>query len=307
MASRSHKITRRRRPAAASRRSLRLGLWNSIQRANKRAQHRSNQRTWKRQGLTSIQAAIADTYDEDYSLPTGQLVLRSFLALLLLIPSAISTLALFTITEHTGDSSFWINIAQSRPFLFFGVGCFLMLGWFYSRLFSSFFLYLYVLGHELTHVTFIYLCGGKVSGFNVTLEGGYVMTNKSNILIALSPYFVPFWSCIVVALSMCLRLFWNIPYQDDILYLIVGATWTFHLSYTVWMIPRDQPDLKENGTFFSLVIIYLANVLLLATMLCIVPGGLSFQSYAVHWVSLFSHFMEFTEILVRKVALLTQG
>ena len=40
------------------------------------------------------------------------------------------------------------------------------------------------------------------------------------------------------------------------------------MLWTLWMIPRDQPDLKENGTFLSLVVIYLANVLLLVALLC---------------------------------------
>lgn len=294
MSHRARKSTHRRRTHGAARRAQRPSLWESIQGANKRAHQRANQRSWRRQGLTSVHAAIADTYDDDYSLPTMQLIVRSFLALLLILPSAISTIALFSITDHTGDSSFWFNLLKSRPFLFFAVGAFLMSGWFYSKLLSSFFLYLYVLGHELTHVIFIYLCGGKVSGFNVTLEGGYVMTNKSNILIALSPYFIPFWSFILLGISGILRLFWDIPYHDYALYLGIGATWTFHLAWTIWMIPRDQPDLKENGTFFSLVIIYLANVLLLAGMLCVVPGGLNFKSYAIHWVSLMSNAIDFS-------------
>ncbi|MFD2159429.1 hypothetical protein ACFSW8_11000 [Rubritalea tangerina] len=302
MSSRARKPQRRRRSHGAARRAQRPSLWESIQGANKRAHQRANQRAWRRQGLTSVRAAIADTYEDDFSLPTGQLILRSILALLLLIPSAISTLALFTITEHTGNNHFWMDIARSRPFLFFAVGCFLMIGWFYSRLFTNFFLYLYVLGHELTHVIFIYLCGGRVSGFQVTLDGGYVMTNKSNVLIALSPYFVPFWSFIVLLISGILRLFWDIPYHDYALYLAIGATWTFHLAYTIWMIPRDQPDLKENGTFFSLVIIYLANVLLLAAMLCLVPGGLNFQSYAAHWISLGSHLLDFSQGLLHHLS-----
>jgi hypothetical protein len=48
----------------------------------------------------------------------------------------------------------------------------------------------------------------------------------------------------------------------------MGITWTFHMLWTLWMIPRDQPDLRENGTFLSLVIITLANVLILAALLC---------------------------------------
>ncbi len=285
-------MSRRARKTTPRLRAQRPSLWESFQGANRRAHQRANQRAGIRCRLTSVHAAIADTYEDDYSLPTGQLIWRSLLALLLVIPSAISSIALFTISDHAAHNHFWTDLTSSRPFLFFSVGCFLMIGWFYSKLLSIFFLYLYVLGHELTHVIFIYLCGGKASGFNVTLGGGYVMTNKSNILIALSPYFVPFWSIVVLIISAILRIFWDIPYHDYALYLAIGATWTFHLAWTIWMIPRDQPDLKENGTFFSVVIIYLANVLLLAGMLCVIPGGLSFQSYATHWISLASNFIE---------------
>ncbi len=62
----------------------------------------------------------------------------------------------------------------------------LYLGWFFTRLLQPVFLYFYVLGHELTHVIFVYLCLGRVSGFRVGLDGGHIVTNKSNILIALS-------------------------------------------------------------------------------------------------------------------------
>jgi hypothetical protein len=41
------------------------------------------------------------------------------------------------------------------------------------------------------------------------------------------------------------------------------------MVWTLWMIPRDQPDLKENGTFLSLVVIYLANLLVLVLLFCL--------------------------------------
>ena len=43
------------------------------------------------------------------------------------------------------------------------------------------------------------------------------------------------------------------------MYFLLGGGWLFHLLWTIWMIPQDQPDLQENGTFFSLVFIVLAN------------------------------------------------
>lgn len=269
-------------------------LLESIQRANNRAHQRANRRVGRRKGVKSIHAALASEHDEDYFLSTTQLAIRTLLALILILPSAISTMALFTISDSMSSSiavSFWSQLFKSPPFIFFFAGSLLMAGWFYTRLFSNFFLYLYVLGHELTHVVFIFLCGGRVSGFKVSLDGGYVMTNKSNIIIALSPYFVPFWSAFLLLTSLILRLFIDIPYHNEILYGLIGFTWTFHLTWTCWMIPRDQPDLKENGTFFSLVVIYLANVLLLAGMLCVVPGGLRFTTYFYHWYVLFSDFI----------------
>lgn len=286
----------RSRPAPAGRPVPPLSLWESIQRANNRAHQRANRRTWRRKGLRSIRAALDEGYNDEYLLSTSQLAFRTLIALLLIIPSAISTMALFTISESMSSKlaeSFWVQLFQSRPFLFFFAGCILMASWFYSNIGSKIFLYLYVLGHELTHVIFIFLCGGRVSGFKVSLDGGYVMTNKSNIIIALSPYFVPFWSVYALLTSFILRLFVDIPYHNEILYGVIGFTWTFHLTWTCWMIPRDQPDLKENGTFFSLVIIYLANVLLLAGMLCFVPGGLKITTYFYHWYVLFSDFITF--------------
>jgi hypothetical protein len=59
------------------------------------------------------------------------------------------------------------------------------------------------------------------------------------------------------------------PWWDLVMYGLMGLTWTFHMVWTLWMIPRDQPDLKENGTFLSLVVIYLANLLVLAGLLCV--------------------------------------
>lgn len=285
--------TRRSGPRRNRRNSA--GLFETIKTANRRAHQRTNHRNFTRRGLKSVNASVSEGMIEDYTLPTSQLIFRSIIGILLLFPCFISTIALFQIDNTTLSSSaastgFWDQLLSQpelrRLALFFTVGIFLMLGWFYSQLLKSRFLYLYILGHELTHAFFIYLCGGRVSEFKVTKEGGHVVTNKTNILIALSPYFIPFWSVIILGISLILECFTDIPYHSDALYLLIGASWTFHLSWTLWMIPRDQPDLKENGTFFSLTIIYLANVILLATMLCLAPNGFSFKNYCYQWINL---------------------
>ena len=166
----------------------------------------------------------------------------------------------------TFDQGFW----QTAEFWYFATGSLLMGGWFWSGYFESFFLYLYVLGHELTHVLFVVIFRGKVTDFHVSTAGGFITTNKTNLIIALSPYFVPFWAVVIATLYGTLKLCVNLwPFWDLVFYGLMGVTWTFHMVWTLWMIPRDQPDLKENGTFLSLVVIFLANLLVLVGLLCV--------------------------------------
>lgn len=282
------RTSKRKRSKGATRRKKPSSILGVFQSASHRAHQRSNQRNFKSKGMRSVNASIAQESDDDYSLPLVQLILRTIIGLCLIFPCFISTVAIFEInTVYSASENIWLQLFSADAFLYFSVGSFLMLGWFWTKLLRKKFLYLYVLGHELTHAFFIFVCGGKVSGFKVTHDGGYVITNKTNVLIALSPYFVPFWTCIVLAISYIIRYFVEIPLHNEILYFLIGFTWTFHLAWTIWMIPRDQPDLKENGSFFSLTVIYLANILLLATLLCFSPSGITFKSYCYQWINLF--------------------
>jgi len=270
----------RRTRARNSRRSGRPTLRQAFNDANLRAKQRANRRMGRRHGLTSMQAAIAGTADDGIiHLNIGQRMLRWLTALLLLPFCAITTRALLNVGATQEQGTFWRELVESEHFLYFGIGCVLMMGWFFTGLLERLFLYFYVLGHELTHALFVYACGGKVGGIHVTADGGYVMTNKSNALIALSPYFVPFWSVVILGISTVIGLFYQIPRHDHALYFLVGFSWSFHLLWTLWMIPRDQPDLKENGVFFSLVVIYLANVVVISILLCLALESLSWD----HW------------------------
>ncbi len=262
----------RRRQYAA-----RPSLADSLRSANYRAQQRANRRIGKRKGATSIQATIANSIgiEEDLTLP--QRILRWLGAALLIPVCMMMTMTLFqSVSQSDLMGQYW----QSHSFFYFVIGLLLGTGWFFTRYFEKFFLYLYVLGHELTHALFILCCFGKISAFKVGVEGGYVMTNKSNLLIALSPYFVPFWSLLLGGIIGIISYFWPFTGDEAILYLVLGLTWGAHLIWTLWMIPRDQPDLKENGTLFSLTIIYLANLAIIAAMICITSSQLTFLKMA---------------------------
>lgn len=229
-----------------------------------------------------MKAAIAGTgYAPPPTLSLGRRFLRILGGVLLLFPCAVTTVTLF---QRVTDPNFAEHFWKTDAFIYFGIGFILNAGWFFTRLFQGFFLYLYVLGHELTHAVFVYLCLGRVSDFRVGLDGGHIVTNKSNLLIALSPYFVPFWSVIAVGLAAILFHFQPFAWQDRALFGLLGATWSFHLLWTLWIIPRDQPDLKENGSFLSLAIIYLANVVLLSGLLCLTPC-LNWRDFVYNWAN----------------------
>lgn len=126
---------------------------------------------------------------------------------------------------------------------------------------------LYVFGHELTHAIWVWIMGGRVTDFRVGNEGGHIMTTKSNFWIALAPYFFPVYSIGLIVCFGILQAFWDLSGMRLMLYFLLGLTWSFHLSFTLWMMTKEQPDLTQNGVFFSLVLIYLMNLLILASLL----------------------------------------
>lgn len=247
----------------------RLTFRDALLRANRRAEERANRRTGRRD-MRSVWAAVDTHVEREPAIDIDPGFLKRILLIiagLIVLPLAWVTCwtLLWRFSETAANGVFW----RGTEFVCFFIGVVLMTAWFASGLAKRFFLYLYVLGHELTHVFFVTMCLGRVSDFHVSAEGGYVTTNKSNILIALSPYFVPFWAVFFgVIYSLCSWLLDTPEALDHWFYGVMGATWTFHLAWTLWMLPRDQPDLRENGTFFSLVVIFLANVLILAVIFC---------------------------------------
>ncbi len=159
---------------------------------------------------------------------------------------------------------------------------------------------LYVFGHELTHALGVWLMGGKVSRFRVGREGGHILTDKNNFLIALAPYFFPLYSILVLALYGGLGLFVDLQPYGRLLYALVGVTWAFHFTFTCWMIPKNQSDLSDNGTIFSLVVIYLINLLLLSAMLIIASPHITFASFGADMVQNIANFSHALVTLVER-------
>lgn len=273
-----------RRPLENQRRTS-ISFAQVLSSVDRRVHEQTNRRSGKR-GMRSVQAAIAASsmHEEMESVEWFRRLTRWLMALVLLPLCWVTTWTFLSrFSQVTLDQGFW----QTAEFWYFTTGALLMVGWFWSGSLQQCFLYLYVLGHELTHAVFVLMFQGKISDFHVSSEGGYITTNKTNLIIALSPYFVPFWSVICALIYVVLRLSVDLkPGWDLAFYGVMGATWTFHMAWTLWMIPRDQPDLKENGTFLSLVVIYLANLLVLVGLLCGAEESplRNAREFALEWV-----------------------
>jgi hypothetical protein len=202
---------------------------------------------------------------------------------ILLVPLCwVTTEAFFvSFAKATLQGAFW----RSPEFWFFSLGCIMsFILFFFGR--GKVMLYLYVLGHEWTHAFFALICGGRVEQVHVGANGGHILTDKNNFLISLSPYFVPFYSVLAIGAYALIGPFIDFGVDHSrVLFALIGLTWTFHLSFTIWMIFKSQPDLHHNGTFFSLSLIYLMNLLIISALLIIASPLLSWRGFSTTWLS----------------------
>ena len=200
-------------------------------------------------------------------------LVKLVVAVLLLPLCAILSQTFFTVfTRATVTQRLWAG----EEFWFFSLGAVLWLIAFFGLPRP---LLVYVFGHELTHAVWVWLMGGRVSQFKVGRDGGHIMTDRNNFWIALAPYFFPLYSIIALGIYGALSLFMDVQPYGRLLYAIIGMTWAFHFSFTCWMIPKSQTDLTDHGTFFSLVVIYLLNLILLSVFLVVASPQISFADF----------------------------
>jgi hypothetical protein len=124
-------------------------------------------------------------------------------------------------------------------------------------------MWIYVLGHELTHALWTWLFGGKVKRMKVTSSGGHVVISKTNFAIALAPYFFPLYAVFVVAIFAVGHLFWDWKSYLVYFHLLVGAAYAFHVTLTLYTLRTRQSDITSQGYLFSAAIIFLGNVTVL--------------------------------------------
>ena len=223
---------------------------------------------------------------EAHRIPTFWL--NTLIGIYLLVPAWLLTKTFFlAFSRATLHQEFWVT----DEFWFFALGVVLWCLWFCGSIWSLGEprpLRAYVFGHELTHAIWVWIFGGRVSWFEVSRSGGCIVTDTNNVWVALAPYFYPIYSIgIIVAYGAAsifydvagsrATLLWMSPLQW--MFLALGITWAFHLTFTCWMIPKGQSDLTSHGTFFSLVFIYVINVAVLAVFLVVAAPEISWMSF----------------------------
>lgn len=145
--------------------------------------------------------------------------------------------------------------------------------------------WLYVVGHELTHVVWSWGFGGKLKKFKASSKGGYVIITKSNSLIALAPYFFPLYAMIVVAIFAPLNAFWPQPQLVPVFHLLLGTTYAFHVTWTWEVIRTEQSDIINQGYVFSAAVIALGNLFILVFGIAFLAGKPTGMEVAQLWGS----------------------
>jgi hypothetical protein len=151
---------------------------------------------------------------------------------------------------------------KSQHWFLMGFGVFILIFAIFQQPIKS-----YVFGHELTHAFWILLFRGDVTAFSASSKGGKVEGTKGNVFIALSPYFFPIYTILLIAIYFLGKLFWDPQRFIAVFVFLIGFTWAFHIILTISVLIKGQPDVKKNGYLFSLTIIYFMNALVLGSIL----------------------------------------
>jgi len=153
---------------------------------------------------------------------------------------------------------------------------------------------IYVFGHELTHVLWTWIFGGRVKKFKVSASGGHVIITKSNFVIVLAPYFFPLYVMLVVACYVLGHLLWNWAPYVVWFHLLIGAAYAFHVTLTWNALQTRQTDITSQGYFFSAIVVFLGNIGVLLLGVPLLTGS-------VAWLTALGWWMEETLAVLRRV------
>lgn len=144
--------------------------------------------------------------------------------------------------------------------------------------------FLYVLGHEAVHAGTSWIFGGRIKGFKVSKEGGAVATDKTNIVVELSPYFVPIYAIIVAVIYFVVAASYNI--NGAAFVFLIGFTLAFHIISTIEVMKIRQPDIVKSGYIFSIISVYVLNIVVISLIFSLLFPSFKAKAFFIDaWAS----------------------
>jgi hypothetical protein len=144
-------------------------------------------------------------------------------------------------------------------------------------------MFVYVFGHELTHALWTWAMGGRLKKFKASAGGGHVVVTKSNFLIALAPYFFPLYAILIMAAYALGSHFWAWRIHALWFHIALGAAYAFHLTLTWHVLKMSQSDVEREGYLFSMVVIFLGNVVVLLVAIPLLSGSVTVTEAMGWW------------------------
>ena len=149
--------------------------------------------------------------------------------------------------------------SRSLSFFLAGLGLWIVVFLFLTRPVR-----LYILSHELSHLLVAWASGIGGGNLQVHQHGGSVNVERSTFWVALAPYFLPLYSLLVLIVFSVLGPRISSIHLIRTLPFLLGVTWSFHLTFTIYALSRPQSDLRSYGAPGSIAVLLFINLLLLA-------------------------------------------
>lgn len=126
-----------------------------------------------------------------------------------------------------------------------------------------------VMEHELTHAVFALLFFKKIHSFSAhRFRGGKIQLEGGNFIIALAPYFFPTFTIFLFLLKPILNSRFH-PYLN----FAIGFTLMFHWVYLTREFHFGQPDIRQSGRIFSIIVVIFGNIFFAGMVLAATAGS----------------------------------
>ena len=145
-------------------------------------------------------------------------------------------------------------------------------------------MWLYVVGHELTHAVWTWMFGGRVKRFKAGSKGGHVVVTRTNFLISLAPYFFPFYAAVIALVFVVGHLIWDGSRLGVWFHLLLGVAYSFHVTLTAHVLRLRQTDVTQHGYLFAAVIIFLGNIAVLLISLPVLTRSAGIGAVMAWWL-----------------------